>query len=539
MNPGTILICVPNDNWNDFGNQTSFEFSLVTMPRVVIWKKFKLAFHKSTRNEESEYDVVKEIFNQKASSILSVDNFPGFFSMQHSTASYKDLVAELGEQNAKSVLVVLGDIVIAEKEELPPVWLDSALKSEAFNLSFLRSPDGFLAYFEGYNAFKGRELEFDISPPQTLKLAFQLDAFANPHQFEFNFSVESTLPRNMAVIVGKNGVGKSRTLNELAHAVLGNKNNLTDGAGLSPIITKLIAVCTPGETEATFPPAGGNKSETRYIRLSAIPGARPGGSNESLPLTLQKLARQDIAENSYRWQIFKHAIETLIPFEQLTIVPLTSTTDRQQYSDEAYSYSTVRLIDLNKGAEKIRLDAARRLDRNGTLARTVNEKHYPLSSGQLSFVRLAAQLCLHIGSGALVLIDEPETHLHPHMITQFVVMLNKILEITNSIAIIATHSAYLVREIPTTQVHVITQGNEDSISIGFPRIKTFGSDVGTISSFIFEDDSINKLIEDVALEIKNDKYLSENWEKALSDELSTEAIMYLKRAQKKIDGGGK
>ena len=535
MNAGTIVIHAPQDNWNDFGYQTSFDFSIVLAPKQILWRRFKLAFLEPVAIIESEYQVVKEVFQNRAQEILSIDNFPPFFTMQNSPQAYKELVTELGEQNCKNILLALNDIVLAERSESPPDWLNAALKSEAFNLSFLRSADGFLSYFEGYNAFSGRMLDFEESPPEYLKLDFQLDAFVNQHVFEFSFSSHDILPRNMAAIIGKNGVGKSRALNELTHAILGGKDNLVDECGEKPKISKVIAVCTPGETELTFPSTLENNSRVQYIRLSAIPGKQIGGNNEPLPLLLQKLARQDIEKNSYRWDIFKRSVEELLPFDELRIVPLVPSTDRQQFSPEEYSYGNVRLIDLNKGNEKLRLDAARRLDRNGTLARTVNGKHHPLSSGQLSFIRLAAQLCLHVSSGTLVLIDEPETHLHPHMITQFVVMLNNILEITNSIAVVATHSAYLIREVPTTQVHVITQGGDNEVYVGNPRLKTFGADVGAISNFIFEDGAINKLIVDVAQNIKDNVSLSKNWEEILGGDLSTEAIMYLKRAQKNKD----
>lgn len=535
MNAGVIVICAPQDNWNDFGYQTSFDLSIVVAPGQVIWRRFRLAFLEPVGVIESEYEVVRDVFKNRPQEVLSADNFPQFFTMQSSPQAYRELVSELGQTTTKNILIALNDIVLAERSQPAPSWLDSAIKSEAFNVSFLRAPEGFLAYFEGYNVFSGRVAEFEENPPEYLKFAFQLDAFVNPHVFEFSFSTIGVLPKNMAVIIGKNGVGKSRTLNELTHAILEAKPNLVGKDGGPPLISKLIAVCTPGETELTFPPARDNNSRVQYVRLSAIPGKKMGGDNEPLPLILQKLARQDVAQNSYRWDIFKHSVEKLIPFDELGIIPSVPPTDRQQISPQEYSVGNVRLIDLNKGNEKLRLDAARRLDRNGALARTVNGKNHPLSSGQLSFVRLAAQLCLHVSPATLVLIDEPETHLHPHMITQFVVMLNEILKITNSIAIIATHSAYLVREIPTTQVHVITQDNYNGIDIGYPRLKTFGADVGAISSFIFEDRSINKLIDDVALGIKEDGELSKNWEEILGGDLSTEAIMFLKRSQKNRD----
>ncbi|MFZ6875766.1 AAA family ATPase [Undibacterium sp. Di27W] len=525
MNPGMIVICAPSDRWNDFGHQTIFDFSLVIAPGEIIWKRFRLAFLNSPNKDESEYDIVRDVFNRGATEILSLDNFPQFFTMQLNAAAYRDLAKELGENTARSILAALNDVVVAEHSEVQPPWLETALKSSAFNRSFLRSPEGFLAYFEGNSALTGRVSQFDSLPPKTLNLSFQLDGFLNPHEFRFSFDPDSFLPKRMAAIIGKNGVGKSRALNELVLAVLGRKNNISDAIGGFPNISKIIAICTPGETESTFPPMGKIPSPIQYIRLSAIPGKNFTSSNEPLPIALQKLARQDVDHNSFRWDIFQHSVESIVNFDELRIVPHSLFAEREG-ADQPFR--SVRLIDLNKGNEKLRLDSAMNLDRDGVLAHGSN----PLSSGQISFIRLAAQLCLHMDSGTLVLIDEPETHLHPSLVMEFVVMLNSIMEITNSIAIVATHSAYFVREVPTSQVHVIKKTDSGNVQVGTPRLKTFGSDIGAISDFIFEDDSTSRIIRDVATRLNENKSKLNDWEKSLGDEISTEAMMYLKRSQK-------
>ncbi|WP_306391585.1 AAA family ATPase [Telluria beijingensis] len=537
MKPGAIVIWVPQDEWNDFGHQTLFEYSIQQVNTEYSWRKFRLAFLEDENNQDSEYTVVLSRFKNSKKEILSADEFPRFFSMQSEAHAYREIAEEWGTENCRLILSALNDVVMAERTENQPEWLEAALKSSAFNLSFLRLPQGFFTYTEGYNWFLGDVSQYAQSPPTCLNLHFHLDGFPNQHDFKFLFDENSLLPKRMAAIIGKNGVGKSRTLNELTHAALEQKPNLTDASGRYPQISKVIAVCTPGETEATFPRAVHGNSSIQYVRLSAIPGQRMGGHNETLPLVLQKLAREDARDNSYRWEIFKRSVQIIMDFDDLVVVSSKSSFDNGGSKEEIPD--GVRLINLNRGNEMRRLDNARRLDRNGTLARNVNGRYVPLSSGQLSFVRLAAQLCLHMSSGTIVLIDEPETHLHPRLVTEFVQMLNSILEVTNSVAIVATHSAYFVREIPTSQVHIITVAPNGAVQVGTPRLKTFGSDVGAISDFIFEDDAISRLIQDVDLRISESDFLDQNWERQLASELSTEAVMYLKRSQKNRKNGGK
>ncbi len=67
----------------------------------------------------------------------------------------------------------------------------------------------------------------------------------------------------------------------------------------------------------------------------------------------------------------------------------------------------------------------------------------PLSSGQELFFRFALNLSTFIEAGTLVLLDEPENHLHPTFITRLMALLRHVLRSTGSFAVIATHSLLL------------------------------------------------------------------------------------------------
>jgi predicted ATPase len=152
----------------------------------------------------------------------------------------------------------------------------------------------------------------------------------------------------------------------------------------------------------------------------------------------------------------------------------------------------------------------------------------PLSSGQIAFLKIAAQLCLHVEHGSVVLIDEPETHMHPNFISEFVKILDSILEMTGSFSIIATHSAYFVREVPNSQVHILTE-NQKFIQIDRPRLKNLGCSVGAISFFIFQENSLAYLAEKAIEAIL--KVNSKEREVVLSqlaESFSSEAMIYLK-----------
>ncbi|MBU2329475.1 MAG: ATP-binding protein, partial [Alphaproteobacteria bacterium] len=118
-----------------------------------------------------------------------------------------------------------------------------------------------------------------------------------------------------------------------------------------------------------------------------------------------------------------------------------------------------------------------------------------LSSGEISLVRLTAQLVASIEQGSLLILDEPENHLHPNFVSDIMALLQYLLEATRSVAIIATHSAYVVREVPRDQVHVLTLDDRD-IQIVRPRMQTFGASIDTISQFVFGDTNLTHRYQD-------------------------------------------
>jgi energy-coupling factor transporter ATP-binding protein EcfA2 len=160
-----------------------------------------------------------------------------------------------------------------------------------------------------------------------------------------------------------------------------------------------------------------------------------------------------------------------------------------------------------------------------------DSKLVPLSSGQLTFIRFAANACLHIENGTMVLIDEPETHLHPNYVSDFIRLLDTLLAQTGSFAILATHSAYFVREVTRSQVIVLRQVADNRVETVSPRLKTLGADIGEISHFVFEDTYFGSLLAQVRDNLAERPNQAPKILKLLEGEVSTEALMSLQRIQ--------
>lgn len=122
----------------------------------------------------------------------------------------------------------------------------------------------------------------------------------------------------------------------------------------------------------------------------------------------------------------------------------------------------------------------------------------------------------------------------PGAIHQFASLLNSLLKVSGSAAIIATHSAYFVREVFREQVSVLRTDTERRVTIEKPMLRTFGADVGAISYFVFGEDEPSQLAAEV-----EERLLSKNqtWADIYSkykDELSLELLGTLRES---LEGG--
>lgn len=152
----------------------------------------------------------------------------------------------------------------------------------------------------------------------------------------------------------------------------------------------------------------------------------------------------------------------------------------------------ISLEDLTLRPERF-MDAVARLDRrNAPFMRTSDGRDYSLSSGERSLALFCARLMIASRDSALVLIDEPENHLHPRFITLMVQTLARTLQATGSRALIVTHSPFVVREFERSTVNVLKTSGKGIPEMFRPSLQTLGGDVAMISDYVFEDEGIRK-----------------------------------------------
>jgi hypothetical protein len=106
-----------------------------------------------------------------------------------------------------------------------------------------------------------------------------------------------------------------------------------------------------------------------------------------------------------------------------------------------------------------------------------------LSSGHKIVLHQLAGMTAMLQRHGLVLIDEPETHLHPPLLAALMSAIRRLLSRQRAYALVATHSPVVVQEALADQV-VILAGREPTIAKP-PSIETYGENVGSLSREVF------------------------------------------------------
>ena len=107
-----------------------------------------------------------------------------------------------------------------------------------------------------------------------------------------------------------------------------------------------------------------------------------------------------------------------------------------------------------------------------------------MSSGHAVVLLTITGLVRRVEEKSLVLIDEPESHLHPPLLSAFIRTLSNLLTSRNGVAIIATHSPVVLQEIPKSCAWKINRYGSICKTTR-PETETFGENVGILTRDVF------------------------------------------------------
>jgi energy-coupling factor transporter ATP-binding protein EcfA2 len=513
MPPRSVLIAPERGDWNDFSIRSGVELKITDTGARAFRLPARLGFLGEGPNGT---DRLRQLMSSSTELILADESFK-YFTMLISIDDYRTAVGHLEVPEAQAFLLSMHDIVATQELKPKTPWLAEAVRSKIFSMSFVRNSEAYFAFRNAGSILHGLKQEDLGRISQSLAITFQLDGVKNEHDLTFEFDPSSILPKRVAVVIGKNGVGKSQTLTRIAKAAIEGSTALRDAStGDRPIISRLLAFAPTNEVASVFPPERRRTQKIWYrrLQLNRMRGGKGPFVNDLIVQVARTTGRiKDVS----RWEIFRKAITALNRPEQLCLRLRNAST------------SSTPLEGLNNANEQTLLERFSQIDARGEPMRLVEGKLRRLSSGELSFIRFAALASLHIENGTLILLDEPETHLHPNFISQFSSLLERILELTGSIAIIATHSTYFVREVFREQVTVLRITPDGYIESLKPRLRTFGGDVGAIAFFVFGEETQSHLGERVKARLLATNRTWEELYAEFKDELSIEFLTVLRR----------
>lgn len=512
--PGTVYLAPSKSSWNEFGERILIDIRIyphgVSRSANDYLELAGLFGFVEDGGTKSDTTTLRAILENLPGPYPLSQGLPAFFTMLPNMASYRRIVEWMGPDDARLVLQAIHDIVEADDRPVGKQWLRAAKGSPLFLNAFLREGETYFAWKNAATILQGVEHEAFGQTSETLRVRFQLAGRPNNHDLTFRFSHhDGVLPRRFAVVIGKNGVGKSQTLAQIVNAALRGNGALTDEQGNRPVFNRILAFYPSSSSSSVFPNDRRRRARVWYRRFSLIAGR----SRQTTSDLIVQLARsiEGIAGRD-RFKLFVQAITAIEGGDELAV-----RTRRQ-------GRRAIPIRNLRRGGE---LDQIRRyasIDIGAEPVRAIDGRTYPLSSGELSFLRFAALASLYIENGSLLLLDEPETHLHPNFISQFVALLDGLLEQTGSVAILSTHSVYFVREAFEDQVLVLRSAPDRRIVAEIPTLKTFGADVGAISYFVFGEDQPSRLAREVEEKIAD---RSASWDEVFDfykDSLSLELL---------------
>lgn len=513
----TLLISPLNDRWNDFGFRTRVEIAVKKeRSNIVYAMSASIGFLETFDDTQNGTDLLEVLLKRGGGTALEPPQPLNFFTMLPDLEAYRKIVRALGVAGAQEVLVAARDVVTLDHLNSSRAFVLAVTETPIFKMSFVRTAEAYFAFKNAGPILRGLQYEETGRLSQNVAIKFKLAGFRNPHELTFAFDHSAELPKRIAIIIGKNGVGKSQMLGRLARSLLRGGEDLKDvNKGERISFNRLLAFAPTSEAESVFPSESNKIQRIRYTRYTLNRSRRPTRRKNVSDIIIQVARSEQTIKERSRWSIFRRAISDLGNPHEICL---------RTRNGEWIPLDEIRLPTVEASLERYASINSRKDPR-----RVIGGQAYNLSSGEISFLKFAAQVSLEIENGSLLLFDEPETHLHPAFINQFVSTLDSLLSDTGSAAIIATHSAYFLREVFRDQVSILKVDDDRSVEVLRPTLRTFGADVGAISYFVFGEDKPSYLAEELEKRLVNSGASWEMLYERHKSELSLEFLNFLRQ----------
>ena len=368
-----------------------------------------------------------------------------FFSLGQDSSYYENL-NEIGDSFRKIMLESLNDLAYNKdlyNRALNEIVTATSLLRDVSQLS-VEGQFRNLAY--GNSDLTQYNFQYHYPKENTLILDFNVIPYTNP-------------PTNLQVIIGRNGVGKTYLFENMINTLMSSEieNNeyghFTDNyldAG-NKIFANLIFI-SYSSFDKIFPRKE-EKDKLENIKYSYIGlkvfdtdrnnvrSKNPEDYDKEFKESMEKCFLQGKGQ---RWSDALKILEGDPLFKYYDITSIKS-------GDE-----------ISKAVELFKI----------------------LSSGHKIVLLTITKLVETLEEKSLVIMDEPETYLHPPLISSYIRAISHLLIQKNAVAIVGTHSPVILQEVPKDCVWAIRRvGNQSHVER--LQIESFGENVGSLTQEIF------------------------------------------------------
>ena len=426
-------LVLTTDYWDDYGTQSLYHASyrgsrgeLTELGTVKILQRKSPALRIADVLRRTE---IPAEFEELGADYIALGQSPGFYQNLHST---------FNSDQVKQFLEAVGDIA----------WNPDIGKpfepTSAYRNSLFRSNSAHQARRFGRALALGEEIEKDFS----FTYLGEISGADAPVEMTVPFDADDSLPGRVVCIIGRNAVGKTQFLTNLAKDLVQINRSSSEKEkkredrfrGHRPLFTRVLTV-----SYSAFDKFARPKSQVTSYVYCGIRGEKGQLSrNDLIERYRENLSRIRAGERQHEWRRYMKEILGTVDRELLDKL-------QAEIGEDTIADSGLSL----------------------------------LSSGQAILAHFVTALLAWLEPNSLVLFDEPETHLHPNAVASLFNVLTSVLEAHDSFAVIATHSPIVLQEVPAKRVVVFQR--EGNLTEAEPlSLESFGESISELTRHVFE-----------------------------------------------------
>lgn len=440
--------------WNDYNYKTRYRLHYVKDGNPTAIDEIKIMKRGAT-------DTSEQLPNQ----FVALDE--DFCSLGCSPMYYRRMKALFGN-DAHVVLNQLRDV--AFYESIYKLFEDDGI----FRTSLIRDNITERARREGRYYVYGRNMDEAYS----FSYRYELPYPGEDVEIDFNYKYAGQDFERIIGLIGENGVGKTSLIKKILDSLIYNENR--NFAGLRPLFSSVLMISYSPFDHYPLASDDDKKFFINYEYSGLMKDKEEMFTTRDQVGILAKNIERIYSRKFNFYSIWQKLVNKVIPIEKFdTIIEI-------------------------EDPDEIRIDEGKLFD--------LCDK---ASSGETMFLYSISAIMAKIRNDSLIIMDEPEQHLHPRAVTALMHSVYKILKMYDSYALISTHSPYVIRELVSPNV-LIFKRFENELAVKRIGIESFGEDVSVLSDIVFgnmsEKKRYEKFVEDV---VEKNKYNYEASIKAL------------------------